>query len=230
VKRGYPRIAALTLLAVVLNGCATYVPRPPTNVAAQALEETTSTRLIGEWQERVARHIALAGGGDPAVLSQLPGLRSPSVLRPGQIVFGANDIDSSVAERDGYDVFGLLVGKRNSVGGSRYVFIVGTVQRRNYRSVAVADIRVTTLSMHKGTTYWQTGDSDKQALARYRASADPATAVRFPADRDQFRMVACPDRICVDDMVSGARWSLYLDPSVAGASGSPDVASAATTR
>jgi len=230
MKPGHSRIAALTLLAVVLNGCATYVPRPAMNVAAQDLDEPTSIRLFGEWQERVAQHVAAVGGGDPAVLSQLPGLRSPSVLRPGQIVFGATDVDSFVAERDGYDVFGLLVGKQDGVSGSQYVFIVGALQRRNYRSFAVADIRVMAMSMHKGTAHWQTGESDRQALARYLAGADPSTAVRFPADRDLFRMVACPAGICVEDRVSGARWSLYPGDSVAGVVGSPDVAPATTTR
>lgn len=171
--------------------------------------------VIGEWQRRLGQHVAQAGSGDPSVLSQMPGLRSSAVRRPGQIVFAATDVESVVAERDGYDVFGLLLGKHDSAGGPRYVFVVATVERGNYRSVAVGDLRVTAMSVRNGVATWQTGSSDDASLTRYRKGADPSAAVRFPADQDRFRLEACPHGVCVEELVSGARWTLYLAEPIA---------------
>ena len=217
MHRVVSRSSALVVMAVLLNGCATYAPRPATNAAPHDLPDATASGVVAEWQRRLGQHVAEAGSGDPAVLAQLPSLRSSAVMRPGQIVFAATDVESFVAERDGYDVFGLLVGKQDSSAGPRYVFIVGTVERHDYRSVAVADMRLTAMSVRNGVASWQTGPTDEQALDRYRKSADPSAAVRFPADRDQFRMNACPPGVCVEEIASGARWSIYLDTSVASA-------------
>lgn len=210
-----PRLLAALLLAMLLNGCATYAPRPTAPASGGPMPDATAVTVITEWQRRLGQHVAQAGSGDPSVLSQMPGLRSSAVLRPGQIVFAATDVESHVAERDGYDVFGLLLGKHVGATGPRYVFVVGTVERRNYRSVVVADLRVAAMSVRNGVTTWQTGSSDDISLARYRNSADASAAVRFPADQDQFRMSACPQGICVEEQVSGARWTLYLGEPVA---------------
>jgi hypothetical protein len=210
-----PRLLAAMLLTMLLNGCATYAPRPATPASGGDMPDATAMTVITEWQRRLGQHVAQAGSGDPSVLSQMPGLRSSAVLRPGQIVFAATDVESFVAERDGYDVFGLLLGKHDSAAGPRYVFVVGTVERRNYRSLAVADLRVTAMSVRNGVATWQTGSSDDASLTRYRKGADPSAAVRFPADQDQFRMSACPQGICVEERVSGAGWTLYLGDSVA---------------
>jgi hypothetical protein len=210
-----PRLLAALLLATLINGCATYAPRPAAPASGGNIPEATAVTVIAEWQRRLGQHVAQAGSGDPSVLSQMPGLRSSAVLRPGQIVFAATDVESFVAERDGYDVFGLLLGKHDSATGPRYVFVVGTVERRNYRSVAVTDLRVSAMSVRNGVASWQTGSSDDASLTRYRKGADPSAAVRFPADQDQFRMGACPQGVCVEERVSGARWTLYLGEPVA---------------
>lgn len=210
-----PRLLAGLLLALLLNGCATYAPRPAAPAAGGHTPEPAAMTVITEWQRRLGQHVAQAGSGDPSVLSQMPGLRSSAVRRPGQIVFAATDVESFVAERDGYDVFGLLLGKHDSATGPRYVFVVGAVERRNYRSVAVADLRVTAMSVRNGVATWQTGASDDASLTRYRQGADPSAAVRFPADQDHFRMVACPQGVCVEELASGARWTLYVAEPVA---------------
>jgi hypothetical protein len=209
------QVTLALLIAVLLGGCAGYSSRPTTVAPSGEMPDATASSVIAEWQRRVAQHVTASGSGDPAVLSQLPGLRSPAVLRPGQIVFAATDVESFVAERDGYDVFGLLVGKRDSTDGPRYVFVVGAVERRNYRSVAVVDLRLAAMSVRSGVVSWETGMPDSTALARYRGSADTSAMVRFPADRDKFRMAACPPGVCVEEIASGARWSIYLDSSVA---------------
>lgn len=164
--------------------------------------------LIAEWQGRLGQFIADYGGGDPAVLSQLPALRSSAVLRPGQIVFAATDLETSVAERDGYDVFGLLVGKQQGANGPGYVFIVGVVERRDYRPVALVDVRVATMSIRGTVPAWETGSGDTRALARYRSAADASAALRFPADPDQFELISCAPADCVRERRSGALWML----------------------
>ena len=33
--------------------------------------------------------------------------------------------------------------------------------------------------------------------------------LRFPAERDQFRLIGCDPGVCVEELRSGARWALY---------------------
>jgi hypothetical protein len=203
------------LLAVASAGCAVHSSPKASSAPVRELPDATSRAVIAAWQARLEQHIASAGDGDPAVLSQLPALRSPVVARPGQIVFAANDIDAHVPERDGYDAFGLLVGKQSTTAGPRYVFIVGAIQREEYWPVAVADVRVAALSVKAGIATWETGPSSVEALVRYRKDADRSTALRFPAERDQFRLIGCDPGICVEELRSGARWALYGHASTA---------------
>jgi hypothetical protein len=210
--------APVVLAAVVatLAGCALHAPsRPGQQARTPPVNETTGRTLVEEWQGRLAQYIDKQGRGDPAVLAQLPAVRSPAVQRPGQIVFGVTDVQASAKERDGYDVFGLLLGRRNSVQGPWYVFVVGALERRDYRAVSIADVRVVALSMKTGAVVWETGFSDTAALERYRKSADPSTALRFPADYDRFSLVDCAPGVCVEEARSGARWALYFSPAVA---------------
>src|SRR4030095_39549 len=125
------RVALLAFCATVF-GCALHSPRQPGQQGRAApVPETTARGFVDEWQRRVGQHVDAQGTGDPAVLARLPALRSSAVQRPGQIVFGATDIESSQPERDGYDTFGLLLGRLNSTGGPWYVFVVGSLERRD---------------------------------------------------------------------------------------------------
>ena len=203
-------IALSLVLGSLLAGCATRVHRP---VAApeRDFQGPALSTPIAQWQQRLGEHVTGNGGGDPAVLAQLPVLRSPITLRPGRIVFAATDVDAVVAERDGYDVFGLLVDKRPDPSGSWYIFIVGTIERRDYRPAAVSDVRVAAMSVRGGVVVWDTGPMDPQALARYRQHANASSPLRFPADHDEFRAFPCDVRICVEESGSGARWSIDLE-------------------
>ena len=220
-------LAAALLLAIAAGGCAVHTAPTATGAKVREVPAATSGTVIATWQARLEQYIAQSGDGDPAVLSQLPARRSPAVARPAQIVFAASDVDAHVAERDGYDVFGLLLGKQNTTAGPRYVFIVGTVQREDYWPVAVADVRVVALSVKAGIASWESGPADADALLRYRRSADASTALRFPAERDQFRLVVCEPGVCVEELRSGARWALYGQASSAPAPTSVQPASAA---
>jgi hypothetical protein len=218
------------LLAVASAGCAVHSSPKASSAAVRELPDATSRAVIAAWQTRLEQHIASAGDGDPAVLSQLPVLRSPAVARPGQIVFAASDIDAHVPERDGYDAFGLLLGKQVTTAGPRYVFIVGAVQREEYWPVAVADVRIAALSVKAGIATWETGPSNVEALVRYRKDADRSTALRFPAEHDQFRLIGCDPGVCVEELRSGARWALYGHASTAPAPAASSVQTAPTVR
>ena len=205
---------AVLLMAGALSSCATHSSPPTAGPATRKLPDETGKLAIAAWQARLGQHIE-GGGGDPAVLAQLSALRSPAVARPSQIVFAATDIEALVPERDGFDVFGLLVDKHNTATGPRFVFIVGVVERLDYWPVAVGDVRVAELAVNGGVATWETGPADTGALSRYRAGSDTSTTVRFPAVRDQFRVVDCAPGICVEELRTGARWTLYSRASVA---------------
>jgi hypothetical protein len=199
--------------ASLLTGCATSVHRAAAK-RENDFQVPTGWKPIVEWQQRLSDHVMRVGGGDPAVLSQLPMLRSPAVQRPGRIVFATTDVDAVVPERDGFDVFGLLVDRRSASSVAWYIFIVGTIERSDYRPAAVADLRVAAMAVRGNRVIWATGPDDPLALARYRQRVATDSALRFPADQDQFRTFPCAAGICVEETRSGARWSVDLAAGV----------------
>jgi len=203
-------IGASLLLASMLAGCATPTYRPRAVVSGHPFAAGSEKTPIEQWQQQLAEHV-MRSGGDPAVLSRLPMLRAPGTLRPGRIVFAALDVDASVSERDGYDVFGLLLGKAQEPAGPWYVFVVGSIERREYRPVEVDDVRLAAVSIRDGVATWKTGPAGPQAVARYRQRVDASTVLRFPADRDEFRIAPCSEGVCAEEVRSGARWSIGLD-------------------
>ena len=208
--------AAVMLMAGVLSSCAMYSSPPVARPAIRDLPDPTGTMAVAAWQARLGQHIE-GGGGDPAVLAQLSALRSQAVARPSQILFAATDIEALVPERDGLDVFGLLVGRHSSAIGPRYVFIVGVVERQDYWPAAVGDVRVAALTLKSGVATWETGHANAESLMRYRAGADRSTTVRFPAVQDRFRVVDCDPGVCVEELRTGVRWALYSSAPAASA-------------
>jgi hypothetical protein len=215
---------ACSVLAGVLGGCAYSGRERVAAPAAPELGEAAARNVVAQWQARIGRYVTDDGQGDPAALARLPALRSQSVPRPGRIVFSALDVSASAVERDGYDVSGLLLGKSAGESGPTYVFVVGTVERSDFRPVAVVDVRIAAMSVRGGRLGWELGNGDSASLARYRGAADATAAVRFPADRDRFRLLDCPGAICVEETVSGARWMLP-----AAATAAPSASSATFT-
>ncbi|MGB2818544.1 MAG: hypothetical protein WBC37_15125 [Burkholderiaceae bacterium] len=219
LSRRAPRIwrvlGALALL-LLLQACATRAPRPAAVVAEPAFGEARARQIVAVWRQQLADYLEDAGGGDPAALAQLPTLRATGTLRPARIVVGALDVEASVAERDGFDVQGLLLAPRADAGSEPYVFVVGIVQRAGYRPVALVDIRLVAMTARGGRLEWTVGDGDPQALMRYRALLDPTAPLRFPADKDRFELVPCAPRLCVGEQLSSARWNVDL-PATAGA-------------
>jgi hypothetical protein len=203
------------LLAAALGGCAYSARRDTAASAARELSEAEARSAVVQWQTSVNRYVTSDDHGGAAALARLPVLRSPAVPRPGRIVFSALDVGASAVERDGHDVFGLLLGKPPGDTGATYVYVVGTVARSEFRPVAVVDVRIAVMSLGNGTVDWKLGDGSRASMARYRAAADPTAAPRFPADRDRFRLLDCPAAICVEETVSGARWVLPMATSAA---------------
>ncbi len=204
----------LMLLVALSTGLLTACGTAPTRHSASAqqqpsLPEPTARLVITEWQTRLEDRLTRAGG-DPAALAQLPALRSPTTARPAQIVFSVTDIDALVPERDGYDAIGLLLGKHVDAGDTWYVFVVGTVERRDYRPVAVVDVRLTALNMAKGAAAWNTGAANAEQLRQYRHAEIGSAGYPFPADSDRFRVKPCAPSVCVEEEQSGARWTLYF--------------------
>ena len=204
-SRRRPVLAGLCLATLLLGACTTRGPRTEPGTQAPPLADRQARQMIATWQHRLADYIGSAGHGDAAVLARLPAQRATGTLRPARISFGVLDLESRVAEADGFDVQGLLL---PASGTQAYVFMVGIVQRQGYRPLALVDLRPVTLQLHAGRIDWTVGDRDAQALARYRAAIDPALPLRFPADQDHFELQPCAPLLCVAEAHSQARWSV----------------------
>ena len=198
----------LFMAVLLLGACAVRAPRPVSLSADPTLGEERSKEIVAAWTQQLIAYIENTGDGDPAVLARLPALRATGTLRPARIIFGALDVDASAPEADGFDVQGLLLSQSAELPPDRYVFVVGIVQRQGYWPAAIADIRLVEVTVRNGRLDWVIGDSDRQALARYRAGVDVSDPLRFPADKDWFELVPCAPRVCADERVTHARWSL----------------------
>jgi hypothetical protein len=206
--RGVRGWGCLLMGALLLGACAVRAPRPESIVAKPMLSEEHSKEIVAEWTRRLIEYIDSTGEGDPAVLTGLPALRATGTLRPAQITFGVLDVEASAAEADGFDVQGLLLSQSSDLDTDWYVFVVGIVQRQGYWPVAIADIRLVGITVRDGRLHWAIGDSDREALARYRAAVDMSDPLRFPADKDWFELVPCAPRLCADELLTRTRWSL----------------------
>lgn len=205
------RDAVWMLCTVLLAACGSVPLRNP-KVPPHDLPEPTARLVIFEWQSRLSDRITRAGG-DPAALAQLPLLRSPATARPAQIVFSVTDIDAQVPERDGYDAFGLLLGKHVDATATWYIFVVGTVERRDYRPAGIVDVRLAAMTVANGTVVWKTGTSDTDELRRYRHTPLASAGSPFPAESDRFNLKSCAPSVCVEEERSTARWTLYFEPA-----------------
>jgi hypothetical protein len=208
------RIARVALLLLsILAGCAVRAPHPDaTETQTHAtLPERTVKHLVSVWKGQLGRYISEEGAGDPAVLSQARLLRSRDVLRPARITFDVLDVDAEVPSRDGWDVEGLLIGKQSSGTNNWYVFLVGIVSRAGYRPSSIQDIRLVGLSAKGGRLSWVMSAPDRNAVQRYWETFRGSAAVRFPGETDEFVMQLDEGRAWVQEVRSGANWSLPRD-------------------
>jgi len=199
------------LLLTILAGCATRAPHIAVMGPDGHLADGTSRRLIGVWQQQLARYVVDEGSGDPAIVSQMQALHSRDILRPARITFGVLDVEATTPAKDGWDVQGVLIGKQMRGEGNWYVFLVGIVARTGYRPSSIEDIRLVGFWARPGKLAWEMSPANPLALQRYRDTYRESVPVRFPENTDQFTMSATDDRVSVRELRSGADWSLRLD-------------------
>jgi len=198
----------LLSLFVVLSACATRSSQTEMPASPDGLAESDVVRLLSVWEDRLCQYVAQEGNGDEEVLATLRRLHSPNVLRPARVTFGALDVDADPPERHGWDVQGVLVGTERRSAFIRYVFVVGIVGYTGYLPTKIQDIRLVALSSRAGTLVWETGAAEPGAVVRYREAFGGRGASRFPADDDNFRLVASRSGVSVHEVRSGAAWSL----------------------
>lgn len=210
VSVGRLTAGCVLLLLGVLAGCAVRAPHRDVIEPQVIPAERTVKRLVSAWEMKLERFVNQEGDGDPGVLSQTRVLHSRDVLRPARITFDVLDVDAQVPSRDGWDVEGVLIGKHSSGTRNWYVFLVGIVARSGYRPASIQDIRIVGVAAEKGELTWATSPSDREAVERYRETFRDYPMVRFPADMDRFVMNVSEDRASVQELGSGAEWSLQL--------------------
>jgi len=200
------------LFLIALTACSTRAPHPGPATKAQhaGVSERTVAQIISAWKEQLGTYIEREGAGDPAILSHTRTLQPRDVQRPGRIMFGVLDINSGVPGRDGWDAQGVLIGKQASGGHTWYVFLVGLIQRSDYRPKGIQDIRLVALSAQAGVLRWRTSEAQPQAMVRYLTAFAASDPLRFPDDGDRFQMTAAGDRVEVLESESGAQWFLQL--------------------
>lgn len=204
-----PRVARIALLLLgVLAGCAVRAPHPDGTQTQAGVPEPTVKRLISVWGQHLHRYINQEGGGDPAVLSQTRVLHSRDAPRPARITFDVLDVDAQVPSRDGWDVEGVLVGKQATGTQNWYFFLVGIVARSGYRPSSIEDIRLVGVSAQGGHLSWVISPPDRKAVRRYWETFRAAAAIRFPGETDRFIIKVDEDRAWVQEIRSGAEWTL----------------------
>jgi hypothetical protein len=70
------------------------------------------------------------------------------------------------------------------------------------------------LSAEKGAFTWLTSGTDPEAVERYRETFRGSPMVRFPGDTDLFVINVTEDRTSVQELRSGANWSLQLTAGI----------------
>lgn len=201
-------IAFLISTALALAACSGPPRRTPTPESPALAGRPSGDALVQAWSQQLTGYVDSAGHGDPAVLAQLPLLRSSPGPRPAQIVFRANDLAASQPGQDGFDLSGLLLGKQQRGGQTWYVFVVGAVQRENGQPVALTDVRLMAMTLQDGRPQWHGSAPDPRALQRYGEGRGAQRVLRFPAENDRFGLQPCAPALCIEEANSGARWRL----------------------
>lgn len=166
------------------------------------------TASLASWQNGVERYVQDTGGGDPGVLRDV---RLPDGRR-GFAVIGNPD------PRESTDANAVLLGHISVNGQSRFVYLVGVVERQS-----VNDIRLATLTINNGKYDWQSGKKDPVALKLYQQFHEkqwrerfpdrktaPPDYTTFPQASDQFELKVGNQSITATHRDSGAVWELPI--------------------
>lgn len=190
-------ILAQSLGMILGSGCAS---RPP----------------LAAWQDALSAHIAREGHGDPMVIRDLPDMRSPHRMRPGQIVFGEIAIGGD-KERD---VQGIFVGHRPVDGSTWFFFVVGVMERKSGGYTQLEDVRLVAFTPQRGQLNWRISERDPRIADVYVTSRTvtgllhrgQVPGAAFPHVQDTYDLTVNGPMAKVRERRSGAQWELNLDP------------------
>lgn len=206
------RILLPILLATVFTGCGTRAPRTPVAATATStiVEEQKARELITIWRDDLTEYLNGEGGDWPTRLSQLRDIQTRRGLRPGRICFATLAAGGDPDRADAWDVTGLLLGQEVVEGRRWYLFIVGIVQREDFRPVEVRDIRLAAFATGDEDPLWRQGAANPQSLKRYKDVYWENLPIRFPADDDNFGVTVTGSQVTVRELHSGAEWKIAL--------------------
>lgn len=203
----------LVLVAVVslLAGCASRGPRAPVSVTSTevSLEEQKARELTSIWQGDLITYLERDEGDWPTRLSQLRDIQSRRGLRPGRICFSTLAAGGDPDSGDAMDVIGLLQGQQVFDGRNWFLFIVGIVQREDFRPVEVRDIRLMAFAADGNEPLWRSGEPNADALSRYKEAYKTNIPVRFPADDDSYQYRTEGEQVIVRELRSGGEWTIW---------------------
>jgi len=174
---------------------------------------------IDAWQDSLTDYVARQGHGDPAVLRDLPQLRSSSSLRPAMIQFSKIDLPGFGLPPfvDRWDVHGVMLDSKSGTTAG-YPFMIGVVKRPYSGPSTIEDIRLVVFQVDRDDFHWRLSRPDPEALRRYvdgaaenprRLPAHPTHQV-FPAIDDVFEYELNGDQAVARDVCSGATWRVEL--------------------
>jgi hypothetical protein len=174
----------------------------------------SSATGFAAWRHGLERYVIEQGAGDPAVLRNLPRLRSPNAPRPSRVVFGVLD----VPERPGLfagrcDIQGVLLGIPEVDAQYWHCFLVGQLRCGPWSPTEVRDLRLIAFARQGDQWIWRTSKEEPDAFNQYATARRIGTAdafATFPAPHDVLELKATPRAITARDVQSGATWHLTI--------------------
>jgi hypothetical protein len=172
-------------------------------LAPLAMCGCASRSPIEIWQRDLERYVA-AHDNDLHALIELNERRSHRTLRPGRIEFRTVTKPAFAA---GHDVRGVLIDSATYDRQRWYVFAV--VSRPRNQDVP-QQVQVLAARPEPGAWQWRASEGNPEALRNYLATHAGTPLREYPADTDQFKLVADGPRIRVQEPRSAAIWELLL--------------------
>lgn len=200
------------VLAFLLPGCATRGPRSPVATVSSeiSMEEQMAREYTAIWRDDLAKFLEREELDWATRLSQLRDMQSRNGLRPGRISFTTLAAGGDPDSADAFDVVGLLLG-RQSVGRDQwFLFVVGVVERDDFRPVEIRDVRLIAFESGGSDPLWVEGEADARSLELYKETYKYNIPIRFPDDDDSYQVDLVGDRVTVRELRSGAEWTLLL--------------------
>lgn len=203
----------IPLLALV-TACSSQGPQFDDAAGREVVDPVTADEIeksLAFWSNSLVDYLNQPGESWSSRLSGLRALRGRQVLRPERIVFSALAQGGDIRDPDTWDVRGLFLGRKTLGYRHWYVFIVGVVEREDYRPMAIRDVRLMALTKAYPRGLWAQGAPDAESLHGYRRAYQNQSPVRFPADDDRFQIDLVENQVRVLETASGAEWTLDLN-------------------